>query len=477
MSSPAVLQRFSAPPQPRGDPASAAGSLLVAAIFLAPWAFGSRPYWAALTLAAVLWTAAALWVGGFLWERRLPMVPPLCVGTVIFLAALAGVSLLNPRSTFDVASRSFLPNPASVPFLPGTVDVATGWTATVEMLGYLFVIPVAADLCRAARWRQRFLGTIALAGLGVSIAGLILKTGEWPQLQDYLERRLWAQGEIFGPFDYHGNAGAFLNFALPAAAWQAATAVSPTRRTGWRCVVGVMYVALFANNSRAALAIGICLSPFCWRIMRQGHATPDHVPPKTRRWWGWLGICAPVALLGAGILFINHDLKPWQRLRRLPAELRQPEYPRYMQSRAAWEMARGRPFFGAGVGTYKVLVQTSSIHSYFFAPAFRPGDPFTVLGHTHEDYLQTLAEWGWIGLGAWALLVAGAFGRLWRWLRQTQFATRTGLAAGTALASVYLHALGDCPLQIPVLQLYAAAFLGLAWGSPPVNRQPAPVED
>ena len=478
MSSPAALQRCSVPSRPRDDPASTAGALLVAAIFLSPWAFGSRPYWAALTLAAVLWAAAALWVGGFLRERRLPMLPPLCVGTVIFLAAWAGVSLLNPRSTFDVASRSFLPNPAYVPFLPGTVDVATGWTATVEMLGYLFVIPVAADLCRTARWRQRFLGTVALAGLGVSIAGLILKTGAWPRLQDYLERRPWAQGEIFGPFDYHGNAGAFLNLALPAAAWQAATATGPARRTGWRCAVGVMYVALFANNSRAALVIGVCLSPLCWRIMRRtSGAAPDDAGFVARKRWRWPGVCIPFALVGAGILFINHDLKPWPRLRRLPAELRQPEYPRYLQSRAAWEMARERPFFGAGAGSYKVLVQTSSIHGYFFAPAFRPGDPFTVLGHTHEDYVQTLAEWGWIGLGAWALLVAGAFGRLWNWLRQTRFATRTGLAAGTALGSVYLHALGDCPLQIPVLQLYAAVFLGLAWGSPAVSRQPAPIDD
>ncbi len=404
------------------------------------------------------------------------MVPLACVCTVIFLAAYVGISLLNPRSTFDVASRSFVENPSRVPFLPGTVDLATSWTFAAEMLGYLIVIPMAADLCRAARWRRRFLESVALAGFGVSMAGLILKTGVWPRLQDYLERRSWAQGEIFGPFDYHGNAGAFLNLALPAAAWQAATVLSPVRRVGWRCAVGVMYVALFANNSRAALVIGVCLSPLCWRIMRRGATdVPQSAPPTARRRWTWLGVCVPVALLGSGILLINHGLKPWPRLRRLPSELRQPEYPRYMQSRAAWEMAQERPFFGAGVGSYKVLVQTSSIHGYFFAPAFRPGDPFTVLGHTHEDYLQTLVEWGWIGFGAWTLLVAGAFGRLWRWLRETRFETRTGLAAGTALASVYLHALGDCPLQIPVLQLYAAVFLGLAWGSPTVNRPPVSV--
>ena len=234
--------------------------------------------------------------------------------------------------------------------------------------------------------------------------------------------------------------------------------------------MGVFYVGLFANSSRAALVIGLFLSPLCWWMMFRGNGASVDAPIRPKKWA--LGIGVPLALLIAGVWLVNHDVQPLRRLRHLAAELRQPEYPRLMQSRAAWEMARERPFFGAGVGTYKVLVQTSSIRGYFFAPFFRPGDPFSVLSNTHEDYLQTLVEWGWIGFGGWVVLVGGAFGRLWPWLWQTRFNTRTGLAVGVALGSVYLHALGDCPLQIPVLQYYAAVYLGLAWGSPRAHRMP-----
>ncbi len=440
------------------------GSLLIVAIFFGPWAFGSRPYWAALTLASILFSAVVVcWLGWF-QAKRLPVVPPACWGAVIFLAAFAVLSILNPQSTFDVALGSFLPNPSFVPCLPATVDTATGWSFTVEILAYLFVIPVVADLSRLAHWRQRLLSAIALAGLLVGIAGLSLKFGLWPQVHNALQRRVWSQGETFGPFDYHGNAGAFLNLVLPAAAWKAATSCRPTTRVFWRGTVGVLYAALFANSSRAALVIAVFLSPLCFWIVLGGGVVHPIASPTRRRWQLGIGLLT-AALVTVSILIVNRDSKPVLRLRHLPMELRQPEYPRYLQSRAAWQMTRERPLFGAGVGSYKVLVQTSSIRGYFFAPFFHPGDPFTVLGETHEDYLQTLVEWGWIGFGGWAVLVAGAFMSLWRFLRRTHWQTRTGLAGMVALLSVYLHAVGDCPLQIPALQYYTALYLGLAWGS------------
>ncbi len=248
---------------------TAAGRGLITAVSLAPWAFGCRPYWAALGLAAVLLLAVASWLCGAWRERRLPGVPLLCGAAVAFLAVFAGISILNPRSTFDVVRGTFLSNPSYVPFLPGTVDVDTGWTFTLEMLAYLFVVPVVADLARSAGCRRNFLGAIAWTGLLVALAGLFLKLGGWPRLDDYLQRRPWARGgEIFGPFDYHGNAGAFLNLALPAVAWKAATSGGgPVRRMFWRCAVGILYVALFANSSRAALMIGLFLSRArdgCW---------------------------------------------------------------------------------------------------------------------------------------------------------------------------------------------------------------------
>ena len=440
------------------------GWLLVTAVFCAPWAFGSRPYWAALTLAGGLLLAVALWLVACLAETRLPKVPPVCGCLVLALTAFAGISLLNPRSTFDVERGSFLPNPMYLPFLPTTVDVSNGWSFTVEMLAYLLVIPMAADLSSRPAWRRRWLGTMAVSGFLVAVAGLILKWGFLPQLTEYLAQRPWAQGKIFGPFDYHGNAGAFLNLVLPVAASRAAVSHG-LRRKGWQGAVVTLYVALLVNPSRAALVIGMVLSPLTLWLMLRGDPSFRSLGSNHRgRWASGAGLVG--ALLVVAVLLQTHqDSRPVRRFFHLSSELREPEYPRYLQSRAAWEMTQERPLFGAGIGSYKLLVQSSSIRRYYFAPAFRPGEPFTVLSHTHEDYLQTLAEWGWIGFCGWSALVCGAFVMLGKLLRGTRFGSRTALALGVALLGVYLHAIGDCPVQIPAIQFYVALCLGMSWGS------------
>ena len=262
---------------------------------------------------------------------------------------------------------------------------------------------------------------------------------------------------------------------LPFVAVRSAAASTSIRRIAWRIALGLVYVALVVNGSRAALVIGLFLSPLCLWIARGDGSAASRQEVFTRRNFRKLvpGAVAMVAVAG-GLLFAASDSAPVRRLRHLSVELRAPDYPRYLQSRAAWELARERPWFGAGVGSYKVLVQTSSIRGYFFAPYFRPGDPFTVLGHTHEDYLQTLVEWGWIGFAGWAVLVSGAFMTLWSMLRWSQFGSQTALALGVAMLGVYLHALGDCPLQIPAIQFYVALCLGMAWGSGRWQNGPTP---
>ena len=410
--------------------------------------------------------ATLYWLATRLLAARTSTIPTMCVSAVAVLSLQAGISLLNPQSSFDVHRSAFLPNLSYVPFLPATVDVRTSWSFTVEMLSYLGAVLVAADLSRLPCWRCRFVGAVAFTGVAVSLAGLCLKAGCLPRLNAYLQGRPWAQGNVFGPFDYHGNAGAFLNLTLPFVAVRGAASGTVARRVAWRLSLGLVYLALVVNGSRAALIIGLFLSPLClWIASSDGSAGyRQAIFIRPGLWKLALG-AALVAVVAGGLLLVASDSPPVRRLRHLSVELREPEYPRYMQSRAAWEMVQERPWFGAGIGSYKVLVQTSSIHGYFFAPSYRPSEPFTVLGHTHEDYLQTLVEWGWVGFSGWAVLVSGAFVTLWKTFQRIGFCNRTALALGVAMLGVYLHALGDCPLQIPAIQFYVALCLGMAWGS------------
>ena len=92
----------------------------------------------------------------------------------------------------------------------------------------------------------------------------------------------------------------------------------------------------------------------------------------------------------------------------------------------------------------------------------------------HEDYLQTLMEWGWIGSAFWALLFFGSIGVAARTLRRrgddSPLSGRQRLfltGAVLALGGVALHALVDFPLQIASLQLYVAMYVGICGGLRP----------
>jgi len=117
---------------------------------------------------------------------------------------------------------------------------------------------------------------------------------------------------------------------------------------------------------------------------------------------------------------------------------------------------------GFGPGTFSVVFP-------FFAGAI--GDPTQIVWlFLHNDYLQTIMEWGWLGSLLWGTVFFGG----------TIVATRGLLNSGrywlprqrlllslvlVSLVGVGTHAAVDFPLQISSIQLYVAVYLGTCWGS------------
>jgi len=120
-------------------------------------------------------------------------------------------------------------------------------------------------------------------------------------------------------------------------------------------------------------------------------------------------------------------------------------------------------FFGFGPGTFRVVF-----------PGYNVGSGRTIPGtwrFLHEDYLQTVLEWGWLGSSVWALLFFGGIAvaiRSYKGHGRREWTPRRRVLqplAIVALLGVALHALVDFPFQIESIQLYVATYLGICWGS------------
>ena len=100
-----------------------------------------------------------------------------------------------------------------------------------------------------------------------------------------------------------------------------------------------------------------------------------------------------------------------------------------------------------------------------------------VRDYAHEDYLQTVLEWGWLGTVWWTLLVAGGLYRAIRTYSQRElFASKTErhlvLAAILGVCGTLAQSLVEFPLQVASLRLFFLVLLALCWASPQLLTMP-----
>src|SRR5204863_2270840 len=319
-----------------------------------------------------------------------------------------------------------------------------------------------SDVSQSNRWLLRLWYVIGLVGGSIAFLGLLQKaTGAhmifW-QPPPPEEVRVTT---FFATYYYHGNAGAFLNLAWPLSAGLVIRAFvsgsQPWMRAMWASVFLLTVAAVLANTSRMAqlvallLLIAICVQfgPLLLRKLSGGHKS--------------------VALAGAlavGLAFIafaqaSHFEQALNRWRSASEHI--PDDARWQASRVATRALPDVGLFGFGPGTFRVVFP---IYNRFGSDQV-PG----TWRFLHEDYLQTVLEWGWIGGILWALLFFGGITvgiRGYKEHARRDWTPRRRVLQPlviVALIGVALHALVDFPGQIESIQLSVATYLGFCWGS------------
>jgi len=423
--------------------------MLLVSLIYAPWAFGCTRPWTIDLLNTLLGLMLGLWVADCLIRRVLPRVPPVCVGCVGFLLLQGWGMSCNAHWLFDPEYFRFVPVAAWWRAGPGTVDQAVSISMMVRVSTLLGVVCLVSDLSLHAQWRRQIWWTITLAGSSVVLFGIVQKAAGVPLLpfEDVRAGSLY-----FATYFYHGNAGAFINLVLPLVAGLAAVAWRKGAKPRTLLVpCAVLCVAgAFSNASRAAWVVTLLLlavlAAWQFRVWRRELV---EMPRKVAALYVALALIAVAGLMAAGL--------PTARWDRLVGQINA-ENPRWISTQVALRMLPDAGAWGLGPGTFALAF-----------PHYTRELGTSIRGiwrFTHQDYLQTLIEWGWAGASVWGVLFFGGMIRcfhFWRRMRSAESALL--LASGLALAGVALHALVDFPLQIASLQLYVAVYLGLGWGS------------
>lgn len=472
------MGRFAADSRPRRESRPLTDSprwLLLAALVFAPWAYGSTRPWAVQALTVLLLFITSLWLMDCLARRRRPQVPLTAVVVISALLLHGWWLALNARSVFEPVYQILEPMAPLIASVPGSVDGVLSLSTMLLFTGQFGVLLFVCDLCRRSVWRKRIWWTMALTGVSVAAFGLAQKLGGHSVLALTWDADKLDPGSNFAMFRYRGNAGAYLNLTLPLLAGLTFLAFRKTKqpwgKTAWLLALFLVAAGIQLNPSRACWTIALVLMVALAGKVFWHYWCRRHGEFSTGQVLGGAAVMLAL-LLTAGWIFLSGGWQTgWQRIGYAglnPAGRSPTEVYRQMTADAG--------VWGFGPGTFQAVFPGYQ-RNYDFGSQLVPG--LWVNGrwfHAHQDYFQTVIEWGWLGAALWAVLLFGGIGiAVAAYFRRGTDQSQRWLCFCTVLAlgGVLTHALVDFPFQIASLQLYIAVLLGICWSGVSTRSQVA----
>jgi O-antigen ligase len=377
-------------------------------------------------------------------KLHLPWFP---LVAMLLLLGLGVAQTLNPSHDYDPVTRDIWLLEGFRPRLPGTMD---RWTTIIALIhwgalgiGFAGLIDLTRD--RDAQWF--LLGAIAVFGISLSIFGIALKflgVGVIPFTKSPCNT-------FFGTYVYHAHAAAFLNLCWPASlvfVIRSMYGYQPLARAVWINGFLLTFVALFVNISKFGHLMALPGLIFALIVLRKG------MPPREARVPPSVLVVIGLLLLGGVVTFAFPlaavSVRRWDEVLQMGMGGRPILYD------VAISIIRVYPWWGTGAGTFHIVFPFFTGHLGNQMPG--------LFSHAHQDYLQTIVEWGLPGALLWFALVGGGFlkGCREQWRRPGEPSSGVALVA---LSILGVHALIDFPMQCGSLRAYAAVYLAMLWRS------------
>jgi hypothetical protein len=441
----------------RGSLRSVARWLFLATLIAAPWCYGGTTAWSIELIDGLLGLVLVFWIASLLVDRRRPLAPWGLIILAAIILLFGWAMALNAHAIYDTKFRTFVAIEPALRQMPGSVDYVASLAWMVRATVLLGAVCFVAELAQRQRWLLRLWWTIAIAGGSIALLGLIQKgTGAHMIFWETATRPDFYT--FFATYYYHANAGAFLNLALPPTAglvlWTVFRQGSPFARAAWISLLVLISVSVVSNTSRMAQVIGAVLiviiiarvAPSAWKMVRG---------METRSAILGLLVLAIAIIAVAQAARLDQPLQRWQKLSE-----HLPDDARWVAVRAAWSGVPEAGALGFGAGTFR------SIFPHYQQRVANLEGTWRFL---HNDYLETVLEWGWAGTILVGALFFGGIGFAIRnYFTGASWSNRQRILLPCfvlALIGVAIHAAVDFPVQILSIQLFVATYLGVCWGS------------
>jgi hypothetical protein len=432
--------------------------LFLATLIVAPWLYGGTTAASIELIDGMLAATLAFWVASLLVDHRWPAIPPALVVIAGLILLQGWWMVVNAHAIYDSAFESFVFLHPLAPNLAGSADYVLSYAWMVRATLLLGIICLVADLAQRPHWLLRLWYTVAISGGLIALLGLLQKASGarmifWqPPTAPPMET-------FFGTFFYHANAGAFLNLLLPVVAglaiWAMAKYKRPTARTIPAIIALISVLAIVANTSRMAQVVGAAIGiSVMVLVVRPTARQIARVDKPTLMF-----TIAIVALTIFAVAQASHLDEPWKRWQQFKKQL--PIDERWVANRVAFGAIAEAGAFGFGPGVFR-----AAFRHYQAVPGSNLHGTWRFL---HDDYLQTIFEWGWVGAMLMGALVLGGLAiGTWNYFRNDGWSNRQEVLLSCvllALIGVAIHAAVDFPLQILSIQLLVATYLGVCWST------------
>ncbi len=458
--------------RPETSPSSLlALAVLVGIAVLSPWPFGAVQPWAilALTTTGLLAAAAGLGLGAGRGDARGPAIP---LWPLVGFVALGFAQLLPlpPALHSILAPGSHAvwhpAEPAAVTVLGGGFSpVSLDPDSTLRSVALIVSLGLLASLAAPAFSRARLAAaavtTVAAAGFLLSVYAILARARFGTLLYGRIAVPTVAP---FGPFVSKNH---FAGYVVMAALLTAGLALglaesargrgrdwTTSSRAGGVVLAMVAAVAMalagLASLSRGGgIALAAGTASLIALLVLQARAG------KRRR-----GLLPSVVLAGVLGLVLVALVPPetHERMRSLSgASLRLDTW------RDGLRLALSSPVVGSGLGAF---------HDAY--PRFKRGHGLLRVEHAENDYVETLAETGLVGLG---LVLTGGALLLTRSLRgagagASGVVRGVGMGALAGLVALAVHSAVDFNLRIPSNAALAAVLAAAAAGAAGVRPRP-----